>query len=82
MGRAEDERKRISMEMMGVRTGVSDNVHSPGGKTARGWTPDLTRARRAEMDSSVHFCLRPVSASDCCMCYAYAFVVVYLVECV
>ena len=60
-GKAEDEQ-----EDDGDENGSGDNVSRRATAQLR-WTPDLTRARRAEMDS-VHVCLPPVSASDCIRC--------------
>ena len=37
---------------------------------ARVWATDMTRAHHAEMDM-VHFCPRPVSASDCRICFGF-----------
>ena len=43
----------------------------PGMRPESIWATDMTpRARRAEMDM-VHFCLRPVSASDRRICFGF-----------
>ncbi len=48
----------------------SDDVQQSGMHSTRVWATDMTRARRAGMDM-VHFCLRPVSASDCRICFGF-----------